>query len=305
VSTDNIGLARLSEGTELIRVGKPLRPEFAAWRYGGVFRRRLHKRVALVAGAGAVAATGGLLIAGAPVIATAGPIAVLPFFHVIIASIALRGNVRGTTVIGENGKALRVTSSNLDYTRLEVDDAGEMKLHLRHSYGRQDVTGDRAWRALATLLARANRGGASTGTINDAAEMIADAGDPRQTIALVAREAERRAGDFEEYAADVARGGRGRTFTEAFRAQQALQRRWRFSVNGVPPSNPGALHRLPRVYRLALEMALHESSEQHALDDELEALERAWREAEDIAAIADDLVVPASVSQALDAQRRS
>ena len=32
-STDNIGLARLPEGVELVRVGKPLREEFAAWRY--------------------------------------------------------------------------------------------------------------------------------------------------------------------------------------------------------------------------------------------------------------------------------
>src|ERR687884_2328948 len=43
VSTDNIGLARLRSGLELVRVGKPLRPELAAWRYGdqfGVRRRR-------------------------------------------------------------------------------------------------------------------------------------------------------------------------------------------------------------------------------------------------------------------------
>src|SRR5947208_534663 len=39
VSTDNIGLARLSEGLELVRIGAPLRPEFAAWRYGDQFGR--------------------------------------------------------------------------------------------------------------------------------------------------------------------------------------------------------------------------------------------------------------------------
>src|SRR6476661_6657816 len=33
VSTDNIGLARLHEGLELVRIGAPQRPEFAAWRY--------------------------------------------------------------------------------------------------------------------------------------------------------------------------------------------------------------------------------------------------------------------------------
>src|SRR5216110_2768492 len=34
VSTPNIGLARLTSGLELVRIGSPLRPEFAAWRYG-------------------------------------------------------------------------------------------------------------------------------------------------------------------------------------------------------------------------------------------------------------------------------
>ena len=34
VSTDNIGLATVREGLDLVRIGKPLRPEFAAWRYG-------------------------------------------------------------------------------------------------------------------------------------------------------------------------------------------------------------------------------------------------------------------------------
>jgi hypothetical protein len=40
---------------------------------------------------------------------------------------------------------------------------------------------------------------------------------------------------------------------------------------------------------LALEMALHEESERDALEGELTALETAWREAEEIAAIADSL----------------
>src|ERR1700680_1381085 len=34
VSTANIGLARLPERLELVRIGEPLLPEFAAWRYG-------------------------------------------------------------------------------------------------------------------------------------------------------------------------------------------------------------------------------------------------------------------------------
>ena len=46
-STDQIGLARHREGLELVRIGKPPRGEFAAWRYGDLFRRRLRQSVAL------------------------------------------------------------------------------------------------------------------------------------------------------------------------------------------------------------------------------------------------------------------
>ncbi|HSG82241.1 MAG TPA: hypothetical protein VLC48_08330, partial [Gemmatimonadota bacterium] len=45
LSTDNIGLARLREGLELVRIGRPLRPEFASWRYGKQFLKRRFSRV--------------------------------------------------------------------------------------------------------------------------------------------------------------------------------------------------------------------------------------------------------------------
>jgi hypothetical protein len=44
---------------------------------------------------------------------------------------------------------------------------------------------------------------------------------------------------------------------------------------------------LDRFHRLALEMSLHEEQERRALGGELAELERAWQEAEEIAAIAD------------------
>src|SRR5213082_3519485 len=57
VSTENIGLARLREGTELVRIGEPLRPEFAAWRYGDQFGRRRTRHILMV-GAGVTAGVG-------------------------------------------------------------------------------------------------------------------------------------------------------------------------------------------------------------------------------------------------------
>ena len=48
---------------------------------------------------------------------------------------------------------------------------------------------------------------------------------------------------------------------------------------------------LPLEVRLALEMAAHEESERRALEGELAELERAWHDAEQIARIADDLLL--------------
>ena len=60
-STENIGLARHPEGLELVRIGKPLRPEFAAWRYGDQFGRRRRRHIMIWSAAG-VAWVGGIAI---------------------------------------------------------------------------------------------------------------------------------------------------------------------------------------------------------------------------------------------------
>jgi hypothetical protein len=55
VSTDNVGLARLRERLELVRIGRPQRSEFAAWRYGDQFGRRRRRHLMYsTAGAAAV-----------------------------------------------------------------------------------------------------------------------------------------------------------------------------------------------------------------------------------------------------------
>jgi hypothetical protein len=51
VSTENVGLAKHREGLELVRIGQPMRPEFAAWRYGDQFVRR-RKRAIIYGGRG-------------------------------------------------------------------------------------------------------------------------------------------------------------------------------------------------------------------------------------------------------------
>jgi hypothetical protein len=66
-----------------------------------------------------------------------------------------------------------------------------------------------------------------------------------------------------------------------------------------------SIARLGTPVRLALEMALHEEAERRAIEGELAALEAQWREAEEIAAIADNLFLPSAVEQQLDELKRA
>jgi flagellar biosynthesis regulator FlaF len=63
------------------------------------------------------------------------------------------------------------------------------------------------------------------------------------------------------------------------------------------------LQDMPSAARLALEMASHEESERRAMEGELALLEAAWRQAEEIAKIADNLLVPESVDEFVDRNR--
>lgn len=57
--------------------------------------------------------------------------------------------------------------------------------------------------------------------------------------------------------------------------------------------------------RLGLEMALHEEDERCAMEGELAALEGRWREAEEIAQIADSLALPGDTMARLEALHRT
>lgn len=79
---------------------------------------------------------------------------------------------------------------------------------------------------------------------------------------------------------------------------------YRRAVANRSEPNRAILASLPARDRLALEMALHEESERRAMDGELAALEAAWREAEEIAHIADNLFIVPSVEEQFEAMRR-
>ena len=70
-------------------------------------------------------------------------------------------------------------------------------------------------------------------------------------------------------------------------------------ISGSDRSNPESLAALRAPVRLALEMSLHEQDERGALEGELCLLEDRWREAEEVAAISDDMFLPSGVSAIL------
>lgn len=170
-STDQIGLARVADGTELIRIGEPMRPEFAAWRYGDRFARRWRVR----GRAAAVWAGAGVLLQGWTFI-TVGPAAALPVYiygTVNLTSRLLAHARVSATLPLPHGARARVTQHHANQLvvrrdasvpegwRLEVPYA---PVERRAAFARAKdpvlvLHGDAARRAAAQLLPRVNRRG--------------------------------------------------------------------------------------------------------------------------------------------------
>jgi hypothetical protein len=267
VSTDNIGLARIASGVELVRIGPALRPEFAAWRYGDQFgRRRRRKLIRVGLGVGIVgsAVAGGIALgvsagvgfgsggwwiwrgiyAGYRRIAYGSP-------EAIVARVPYEDEREGPQL-------LPLQRRRLPDVRLGT--AGPAKLLLSLPVGDKVVhlTGEDAERAAGYVLPAINWAGAERSEVEQAVRLIEDSRKaPLEFVHEMARNT-----------------GAGRR-----------------------------LHELPNATRLALEMAAHEESERRAMQGELALLEAAWRQAEEIAKIADNLLVPQSVDEFVERHR--
>ncbi len=271
LATTHIGLARLRDGTELIRIGTPLRPEFAAWRYGDKFINRRKKQLALtgvgIAAAGSVAVVG--LAVGVSVFAVG--LAVARHW-----SVSVHGRTR--TVIAlvplPTGDTARVRRADLAHTRLIPAPSGSFALELAHEDGRSTISGSAAINVAAILFRHVNRYGAPRELVQDAVAAI----ESRRSS--------------ETFMSSIARIDRAADYSTADPNPQQLL--------GAPVHG---LFALSPVQRLACEMALHETSERCAFEGELIELQQRWREAEEIAAIADNLFLPAAVTNALQRLR--
>ena len=247
VSSENIGLARHPEGLTLVRIGEPLRPEFAAWRYGDQFGRR--RRRAIIYGAAAAAVIGGVVAGGVAAGVLSGA-----FLSQSGSFVNLWVNARTVVRLRpDGGGVIKLKNPDLAGTRLRPDDAGGgFRLQIRKGRKTAWYDGEEARRFAGAILPRINAMGGGRETVREAVDRIETAGHP------------------ERFLADIAGGNR-------FQDRKGV---------------PGYVNKMRKPTRLALEMALHEEQERRALEGELWLLERAWREAEEIADISDNLFLP-------------
>jgi hypothetical protein len=247
VTTENIGLAGLREGLELIRIGRPLRQEFAAWRYGAQLerRRRRHRvRRAFLRASQFMTYTAGSGLLWLPWLA-----------YDVVSSNALVARVHD-----DAGELLVVKRKHLRELRLLPEGDNSWAAHVRHQDGTAVASGHDAVRSLGQLLPHINLQGASSSEVREAVDQIERAGGPAHTFTTVA----------------------------------AHLRKWQH--HGIISTPDHKVRTAPYELRLALEMAAHEETETRALEGELAQLEAAWKEAEHIAAIADSLLIPRTVT---------
>jgi hypothetical protein len=246
VQSENVGVAKLPDGTRLIRVGEALPGELAAWRYGREFLHRHREGVAMAT----VAMLVGIPLLGMPMPGIERMRDVARFGwkdrnrmreHRVPASVSPTGRPLVLPLGAVQDGCLDRGQDGALLFRVKLYDPVRWDAHA-------EFRDDAARAVLARALPMVNREGASKNEVKAAVEVLAQA-----TSA-------------EAYIRDVARN--------------------RGTLGGRQV--PGARKLTPTGLRV-LEMALHEEQERRAMDGELAALEEMWRQAEEIAAIADRL----------------
>ncbi|MDE2796858.1 MAG: hypothetical protein OXL34_18730 [Gemmatimonadota bacterium] len=261
-SSENIGLARHPEGLELVRIGKPLRPEFAAWRYGDQFGRRRRRTIVYSTGMMAGSVAGWALMGVTGSIAGIMGMSIWSYAHTWQTyrhSIRFRpsdGRLRGMNRLIVGHTLIRPYDDDVGF--LVGAPQGILKPRETEWFAGED-----ARRAINAILPSINRAGGKLKEVRSAVSEIESHGHPERFVHQAAE-------GWREYRH---RGTCG-------------------FVGAMPPHT-----------RLAFEMALHEEEERRALEGALWRLEQAWREAEEIAAIADDLLLPEGASGFVDRHR--
>ncbi len=279
-STDNIGLARVREGLELVRIGGAPRPEFAAWRYGERYRRR--RRNTMLAGGAGVAIAGGIAVAGSTMLFGLVGLGTFWSYGVLdsVWRFSTRRRARCRVVSPGDGRPITLWHHQLQGATIGWDGV-EPSLDLS-----APGLGARSGGALRwTGPALRGIGRRVTGGLNFLAGNRRDLEGATRLLA--------------ETKGEMVPWLRQRTGVQCARGGE--NHSWRYPGIGSPhwrsyQSPYLRLGLLPARERLAIEMWMNEDIERIWLEGELKLLEREWREAERLAKIADDLVLEPEVT---------
>ncbi|HET7276075.1 MAG TPA: hypothetical protein VFI91_12980 [Longimicrobiaceae bacterium] len=316
VHSENIGLCKLPDGTRLVRVGEALPGELAAWRYGTQLMRR-RKKYLLAAGAVSIGIGAFATVGFAGMLAAIGVGGGLTQLGIQASSFGYQYR-RSRRVVhrlgpGESptGEALTLRRHQLNSAALTTGSEGAIAIWLPNAFTgerRRGGTSRISWRpeplilegqaarvVLSRVMVEANRAGASRKNVGTALDLLDRAGGPEDYLRKTAwRRLSLGIGNVPNF------HGTWRTWRQVgatFGGERISPLRpppvtdKEIVTFGARRYNRGrALGvKLHRPNALALEMALHEESERRALEGELAELESAWRDAEEIAAIADAL----------------
>lgn len=291
ISTDNIGLARLESGLELIRIGRALRYEVAAWRYGRrllpVPRRALASVTERLAeGARGLTSRFGRRRSDGYDIITQARLRWHP--ERVLDAVALEHEERAILRVRHLATAALVRPNRLDPWSMIV----------AHESGPVVLSGAAGLRTGARLLAALNGRTAGREHVAAAVRRLDDAGRPESYFSRVAALALRTGwGRHPDAPRNVPILAAGTSASERLALYLTNRSFWARGSVGSDPST--LLPRLPLADRLALEMAANEDTERRASEGELAELEAAWREAEEVAAIADSMFDERASAQSL------
>mgnify|MGYP001251449044 CR=1 FL=1 len=290
-STANIGLGYVRAGLALVRIGPALKPEIAAWRYGGYLNQWLpavqSSPVRQLVDQLARAADRGVAVA-------AGQFGVRRNYDLAM-WVRLRARPdRVVASVTTDRARLIVRARHLEGCELVRPDPGQgWQLKLAHDRGVGYLVGDQGLAVAGRLLARLNSGRVPDATVRYAVAKLDDAGNPEGYFARVAAIAMRHSwGRLRDPRLTDTEPQPLATESERLALHLTKRSFWGRGGFGSEPSTP--LPRLPLVDRLALEMAANEDTERRATEGELALLEQAWREAEEVAAISDHLLLTAN-----------
>lgn len=296
-SSANIGLAWLADDLDLVRIGPALRPEVAAWRYGRTLTQEHGKGVRAFGRLGrwAVAgmrhlATGGTRTAALR--AAAGDLLLGAVGHTVADVVAL------PAAPAQSDRPLAVVRlRHLLRARLVRPEPGRpWRLEIPHDQGVLELAGEAGLQAAGRMLAIVNgteRGpGFSRELLTAAVAKVDESARPdsyfNRVLGIALRSSWGREQAAEGNVATVEALEVAHSQTE--RLAWRLTGRTFWGRGGIGSDPATTLLDVPLVDRVALEMAAHEEAERRALDGELADLARAWREADEIAAIADALL---------------